>query len=485
MILLMEFSQIPPNIRIIIVVTICEYHPFRYQNRIEFMTNLNPQIPEAIFNFPDNFLWGTATSSYQNEGNNHNSNWSEWENISGKIINGEKSGLACDWWSGKWKEDFNRAESTYQNAHRFSVEWSRIQPEENRWDEDAIEHYRQMLRGLIERGMTPLITLHHFTEPYWFSEMGGWENSESFSYFGKYVHKVVEALKDYCNIWITINEPNVFVTMGFIEGIFPPGKTNLKSAFSVITNLVKGHAKAYELIHQLQQNAQVGTATNYRPFLPLKKWNPLDHAISKIIDQNFNQSFNNAISNGKLNFALKKQIISKAKKTQDFIGINYYTTDMIQFNLLRYKNLFSEMSWPLNSDLSENKFIANVPSGMTSAIHWARKFNKPIYVTENGIEDSNDLLRPSYMIEHLLNIWRTTNYIVPIKGYFYWTLVDNFEWERGWTQRFGLWGLDISTQLRIRRKSVDLYSEICRTNSISTSIIQNYAPRIVESVLPT
>jgi len=449
------------------------------------MTNLIPQVPEAVFNFPDNFFWGTATSGYQNEGNNHNTNWSEWENIPEKIINGEKSGSACDWWSGKWKEDFNRAESTYQNAHRFSVEWSRIQPEENRWDESAIDHYRQMVRGLIERGMTPLITLHHFTEPIWFSELGGWENPQSYSYFGKYVLKVVEALKDYCNLWITINEPNVFVTMGFIEGVFPPGKTDLKSAFNVVTNLVKGHSKAYEIIHQLQQDAQVGTATNYRPFIPQNKWNPLDNAISKIIDQNFNQSINNAIFNGKLNFAFKNLTISEAKKTQDFVGVNYYTTDMIRFNLLRYKNLFSEMNFPINSELSENKFIANVPDGITSAIHWARKYNKPVYITENGVEDSSDILRPGYMIEHLINIWRTTNYLIPIKGYFYWTLVDNFEWERGWTQRFGLWGLDISSQVRIRRKSVDLFSEICRTNSISTPLIQNYAPRSVDHIFPT
>jgi len=125
-----------------------------------------------------------------------------------------------------------------------------------------------------------------------------------------------------------------------------------------------------------------------------------------------------------------------------------------------------------------------VPSGISAAISWARKYEKPIYITENGIEDSQDTLRPGYIIEHLKKVWKATNYLIPIKGYFYWTLVDNFEWERGWTQRFGLWGLDKTTQIRIRRKSADLYSEICRTNSISSDLIQEFAPQVFNKIFP-
>jgi beta-glucosidase len=448
------------------------------------MTNNNFQIPDANFTFPAKFLWGTATSSYQNEGYSDNSNWWKWENTPDKILNGQKSGAACDWWGGKWKEDFNRAESTFQNAHRLSIEWSRVQPEENRWDESAIEHYRQMLKGLVELGMSPMITLHHFSDPLWLSEAGGWENPKAYEHFAAFVSKIVDALKEFCSTWITINEPNVYVTMGYIDGVFPPGKSDMQAAFTVMLNLVKGHAKAYEIIHGLQQNAQVGIATNYRAFIPSLSWNPLDHMIANIISKNFNYAFNNAISIGKLNFAFKKTGISAAKNTQDFIGVNYYTADSIRFNVFKYKKLFFDTTFPLNSEISENKFIANVPGGMSSAIHWARKFNIPIYITENGIEDSTDRLRPAYILEHLLKIWKSTNYMVPIKGYFYWTLVDNFEWERGWTQKFGLWGIDPSTQMRFRRKSVDLYAEICRTNSVSSDLIQRYAPHIVGRVFP-
>ncbi len=438
----------------------------------------------ATFNFPQGFLWGTATSSYQNEGNNNNSNWSLWENQAGRIANNQKSGLACNWWGGKWKEDFNRAEETFQNSHRLSIEWSRVQPDPDHWDENAIDHYRLMLQDLHQRGIRPMVTLHHFSDPIWLTEIEGWENPDVIELFGKFVNKMVESLIEYCNLWITINEPNVYAVEGYVEGVFPPGKSDLRSAYSVMLNMVKAHARAYEIIHKLQPSAQVGVAINYRHFMPENPLNQLDQTVSAILHNNFNNTFNNAIATGKFNFAFKKSTIRRAAKSQDFIGVNYYTTEKIQFNLLRYKKLFYEAKVPVGYELSENRFITNYPRGMNRAISWARKFQKPIYITENGIEDSSDSLRPSYLIQHLYELWGTTNYIIPIKGYFYWTLVDNFEWERGWTQRFGLWSLDTETQLRKRRRSADLYAEICHSNSLSTETISKYAPEVYKRLFP-
>ncbi|PIW20257.1 MAG: hypothetical protein COW33_02895, partial [Anaerolineae bacterium CG17_big_fil_post_rev_8_21_14_2_50_57_27] len=176
-------------------------------------------MPTASFHFPRGFLWGTATAAHQVEGNNTNNNWWAWEQQEGRIANGEKSGLACDWWGGCWKEDFDRAAEAGQNTHRLSVEWSRIQPAPDRWDEDALEHYRHMLRGLRERGMTPMVTLHHFTDPLWLGDPstglrrerpgersgGGWETDAVVPLFENFTRKVVEALKEYCSLWCTIN----------------------------------------------------------------------------------------------------------------------------------------------------------------------------------------------------------------------------------------------------------------------------------------
>ena len=178
-------------------------------------------MPEASFHFPRGFLWGTATAAHQVEGNNTNNNWWKWEQEGHTKA---KSGLACDWWGGRWREDFDRVAETGQNAHRFSVEWSRIQPAPDQWDEDALEKYRLMLRGLHERGLTAMVTLHHFTDPLWLAEQGGWEDDDTPQKFTVFVRRTVEALKEYVTMWVTINEPNVYAYSAYSDGAYPPGK---------------------------------------------------------------------------------------------------------------------------------------------------------------------------------------------------------------------------------------------------------------------
>jgi len=180
----------------------------------------------------------------------------------------------------------------------------------------------------------------------------------------------------------------------------------------------------------------------------------------------------------------KAENIPKAKNTQDFLGINYYTRDKVAFNLLFAKDYFIRSYFPPESELSTTGFIANEPEGMFEALKWGLEFNLPMIVTENGIEDEDDRLRPSYLAQHLHQVWRAVNFNWPVKGYFHWTLVDNFEWERGWTQRFGLWELDIETQARQKRPSADLYSAICQQNGISSEIVQKYAPQAFDRLFP-
>jgi beta-glucosidase len=441
-------------------------------------------MPNAVFNFPPGFLWGTSTASHQVEGNNTNNNWYSWENQPGHILNGDHSGRACDWWAGRWQDDFDRAKEENQNAHRLSIEWSRVQPAKDRWNEDALEVYRQMLRGLADRGILPFVTLHHFTDPLWIYENGGWENPETPGLFEAYVRRVVDALKGYCTHWIPINEPNVYVYSGYLGGDFPPGKNDMNAAFRVMTNLVRGHALAYRAIKSIQPEASVGTAINFRYMTPAHTGNPVESFIAGQLDQAYNGSFLNAVTSGKLRFIFKTTALPEAKATQDFVGINYYTGDLVSLNLLNPGELFSKRRYPASAALSETGFIANWPEGLYQTIRKVRKLELPIYITENGIEDSTDHLRPRYLMEHIHQIWRAINNNWPVKGYFHWSLVDNFEWERGWTQRFGLWGLDPQTQTRIRRPSVDLYAAICKENAISSDLIRKYAPESVDKLLP-
>ncbi|MEJ5240117.1 MAG: glycoside hydrolase family 1 protein [Anaerolineales bacterium] len=440
-------------------------------------------MPQAIFRFPRGFLWGTATASHQVEGENTNNQWWQWEEM-GRTRH--RSGRACEWWNGRWKEDFDRAAETGQNAHRFSIEWSRVQPTPDRWDEDAIEHYRQMARGLYERGMMPLVTLHHFTDPLWLTEQGGWEQEGVVQRFEAYVRRVVEALKDYVTLWCTINEPNVYALSGYVNGTFPPGKHDLKLAMQVMANMIRAHAAAYRAIHQIQREARVGYALHYRPMVARHPWSPLDALMRSIRYQGVNMAFPSAISEGVMRSPIAKVRIPEARGTQDYLGINYYTQDTVWFNPGKPAELFTDSGFPSQADLSDTGFIANIPTGLFDTLKWAVRTypDLPILITENGVEDADDHMRPRYLAQHIHQVWRAINFNWPVKCYFYWTLVDNFEWERGWTQRFGLWALDVETQKRTKRPSADLYAEICRENGLSSEMVARYCPEVTEKLFP-
>ncbi len=440
-------------------------------------------MPQATYHFPRGFLWGTATAAHQVEGNNTNNQWWQWEQDG--HTNG-RSGLAADWWGGRWREDFDRAAEGGQNAQRLSVEWSRIQPTPDTWDEDALERYRTMLRGLRDRGMTAMVTLHHFSDPLWFFEMDGWEREEAIGLFEKFVRKTVEALKEYCTLWCTINEPNVYALSGYVMGDFPTKHHGMKIAMEVMANMLRTHAAAYRLIHQIQPEARVGYAHHHRPMVAKRKWSPLDALMRNIRYEGLNMAFPSGISAGVMRTPLGKFQIPEAKGTQDYFGLNYYSMDTVSFHPGKRQELFTHSEYPADADTSEGRFIANVPTGIFDALKWivGTYPNLPILITENGVNDSSDDLRRRYLAQHIHQIWRAVNFNWPVKGYFHWTLVDNFEWERGWTQRFGLWGLDVETQKRIKRLSADLYAEICKENGLSAEMVQKYCPEVLDKLFP-
>lgn len=438
---------------------------------------------EARFTFPRGFLWGTATSAHQVEGQNTNNNWHVWEQ-DGHITDGSASGDACGWWNGHWREDFDRAEETCQNAHRLSIEWSRIQPNPDRWDENALDKYRQIVRGAKERGLTPMVTLHHFTDPIWLAELGGWNSETIVPYFQEYVRKVVEGLGDFVSLWCTINEPNLLAASGYLLGVFPPGVRSIRAWYNALQNMVKAHTLAYTAIHEIQPKAQVGLAHHYRGFSPSRTWSPLDRYVTNMVSRLFNDTFPYTLKTGILKFLGKRKSFPQAKGTQDFIGINYYTREWVAFSPIKPGNFLIETSLDPDSDLSPNSFIANEPQTFFHGLKWAAGFGLPVYITENGVEDSQDTFRPKYLVQHIHNMWRGINFNWPIKGYFHWSLVDNFEWERGWSQRFGLWELDIENQTRKKRKSADLYEAICRESALSSEMVSTYAPNLFESMFP-
>ena len=437
----------------------------------------------AFIQFPKGFLWGTATAAHQVEGSNTNNNWAQWEALPGKIKNGDKAGLACDWWGGRWKEDLDRAAQAGQNTHRFSIEWSRIQPSPDAWDESAVAYYREMIAGMHQCGLKPMLTLHHFSDPIWIMDLGGWENPQTPVLFAKFAEKVSAALMDLVQDWVTINEPNVYVYSGYLTGDFPPGKKDLKAAMTVMQNLALGHALAYHAVHANQPGASVGLAINYRSFQPAGA-SPLDAWAARNQSTLFNDMFARVAVDGKLGLPFKTVSIPQAANTQDFIGLNYYTRDQVAFDITRPGQFFGRNYFREGAERSETGFIANEPRGFREGLKWAVGFGKPVYITENGVEDSKDALRPRYLAQHIHQLWHYVNFNSAIKGYYHWSLIDNFEWERGWSQRFGLWGLDIATQQRTKRRSADFYREICSQNGLNTAMLQSYCPEVIQDIFP-
>ena len=267
-------------------------------------------------------------------------------------------------------------------------------------------------------------------------------------------------------------------------GEFPPGLQNLGETWKVAIQLAKAHAMAYHAIHELQPEARVGLAINYRSFVPAADWNPLDKLAASIQHQAFNRCFADAAQTGNLRLLTYRTKISKSVKTQDFVGLNYYSRDYTRFDLFSPQETFMKKFYAKDDDLSGTGFIANVPLGFYEGLKWSTQYGVPVIVTENGVEDQNDQMRPRYILEHIHQLWRAVNFNWPVKGYFHWSIVDNYEWERGWTQRFGLWGVDPNTQTRIRRKSVDLYADICKENGITSQMVEKYAPEVFDKIFP-
>jgi beta-glucosidase len=443
---------------------------------------------EATHNFPRGFLWGAATAGYQVEGESTGADYWEWEQQARAVEGGQRSGRACDWWAGRrWQEDFDRAAADGHSALRLSVEWSRVEPAQGRWDEDALDHYRQMVQGLRQRGLSPMVTLHHVASPAWAAnaERNVWETGEVVLFFERFARKVVTALGDQVDLWCTINEPNVFMFRGWMEGVLPPRKKNFRLAAVVGAHILRAHAAAYRAIHALQPGALVGLPIHFRPTLPAHPGFALDEWAAQTQFNLFSAAFSDAIATGRLRRPLAWPVaVPEARGTQDYIALQYYTSDVVRFDLSNPGELFGRRSFPAGAEPDQAGFYASYPPGFFDALRWAHHLRLPIYVTENGIGDAQDGLRRRFLLAHLRQLWRAANFNWDVRGYFHWTLVDNFEWERGWAHRFGLYALDPETQVRTPRESARLFAEIARSNSISSEMVDRYAPALKAQMFP-
>jgi beta-glucosidase len=437
---------------------------------------------KATFHFPTDFLWGTATAAHQVEGNNDNSDWQLWEQQPNSILEGHRSGIACDWWENA-EADLDRAAEMGTNAHRLSLEWSRIEPEPGAFDQEALNRYREILQAMRQRGIEPMVTLHHFSNPIWLTEKGDFDSGLAVDYFQRYAAQAVAVLGDLTPKWVTINEPMVYVFMRYIEGVFPPPqRKGWGAGMTAVHNLLRCHAAAYQTIKEQFPQALVGVAKHFRPIEAPANGNGLDRWQAGWLSWLFNDLWMDSMVDGRLRWPVGRGKVSHLAGSFDFVGVNYYSRSLTRFPP-RPGRLYETDHGP-EAVMSDGNFGELHSAGLYQVIKKSLTYKKPIYITENGLPDAADTLRPGFILTHLREIWRAINFSFPVMGYYHWSLIDNFEWDRGWTQRFGLIELDVETQERRLRASGRLYTEICRAGAISSDMTERYAPELMATLFP-
>jgi len=397
-----------------------------------------------ILKFPAGFLWGVSTSAYQVEGGATN-DWSEWEKSEDRIkkLKDENKnpadyicGKACDSYN-RFEEDLKCLKELGVKSYRFSIEWSRVEPEQGKFDQQAINYYRSIINSLKENKIEPFVTLWHYSLPLWLRDSGGWESKEMEKYFCRYAEKIVNKLKDEVTFWTTINEPEIYCGYSYLTGKYPPNKKNLFAYWCALHNIIKAHRAAYKKIKAILPNAKVGVS-KHNIYFEAYHGRLVNIILKKLADWWWNGYF-----------------LNKIKDHQDFIGINHYRRNTINYGFNKNENkIVSDFGWEL------------YPESIYYVLCDLKKFNKPIYVTEHGVSDAQDKYRGWFIKECLKNVHLAISEGVLVKGYSHWSLLDNFEWAAGWTQKFGLYEVARNNFKRTARQSAKIYAQICKNNQV-------------------
>ena len=418
---------------------------------------------------------GTATASLQIEGGDRNNSWFRWAQ-NGHIKDGSSPLTACDHWN-RVEEDVLLMKRLNARIYRLSLEWSRIEPEEGRFDHEAIAHYRHELELLRENGIEALVTLHHFSNPLWLEDDGGWTDKRVINRFERYARFAAEQLGDLVSEWVTINEPNVYLLFGYVFGLWPPGEKKLGLFLSGARNMIGAHLRAYRTIHRIRdergfRGTKVGAAHHLRIFEPAHGTLP-ERIVAWLYDRITQDIFVTGMTEGRLVPPLGGGYPEGKGSFSDFSGINYYSRDMVSFSWkpsMLFGKLAVKEGAPVN-DLGWEIY----PEGLFRlCARFYRKYRKPVYITENGTADSRDLFRARYISDHLYEISRLVDEGIDVRRYYHWTLMDNFEWIEGESARFGLYKTDYATQERKLRRSGEFFAETALKHEVSPEMIAKY-----------
>lgn len=419
-----------------------------------------------MFTLPKNFLLGVATCATQIEGGDCAHTWADWA-ARGGVKDGTSPERANDHWN-RFAEDTALMSDLKIQIYRFGIEWARIEPVMGVFDEESIAHYREELLYLKRAGIQPLLTLHHFTNPLWFEQLGGFEKLENKAHFLRFVEKAIRSFGDLVSEYITINEPNIYAVNGYFLGMWPPGKRSFSRAMQVMTVLTACHIEAYSLIHRVRaelgfSDTKVSFANHLRVFDPANPKNIFHKACAHGLETCFQAAMTKAMCLGKFSFPIGNPAHLKPGVYADFSAINYYTRSTISgfSDGVRKNAPVNDLGWEI------------YPDGIVVCAKMMLHFlpDRPIYITENGTCDTNDTFRCRYLYEHLKAIADSK---LSITRYYHWCFIDNFEWAEGESARFGIVHVDYPTQTRSTKQSGLFYQKIIEQHGVTEEMYRTY-----------
>ena len=417
------------------------------------------------FRLKDGLLLGVSTAATQIEGGDVDSNWNDWYR-QGKILDGTDPATGNDHWE-KWEEDVALMAQMGIQIYRFGIEWARLIPEPGKIDEAAVARYRQELLALKEHGIAPLLTIHHFSNPMWFENMGAFTKRENLHYYLELVALTVDRFGDLVSDYITINEPNVYATNSYFFGIWPPAKTSFTDTLKVMENMAYCHIKAYNMLHEKRKamgytDTKVGVANHLRVFAPKDEKNLWHCFCAKATEYLFQGALLKAMTLGEHPFPLRNFAKLPKGEYSDFNGVNYYSRSTVSGigDGVRENSPRTDLNWEI------------YPEGI---VECARKLQavlpRPLWVTENGTCDNNDRFRSRYVCEHLKAVCESE---LPFERFYHWCFCDNLEWIEGNSARFGLVSVDPVTRKRTVKNSGKFYSGIIARGGVDAELYETY-----------
>jgi beta-glucosidase len=432
-------------------------------------THGTPAARARPLRIPEGFLLGTASAAHQVEGGL----WNDWMRMERRepwrIKDGGSAAVAIDHLH-RYRDDLALLAGLGQNAQRFSIEWSRVEPEPGRFDREALRHYADVVATCRGLGMEPVVTLQHFTLPVWLADRGGLLSPAAPRLFARYAACCAEALGTAVRWWVTVNEPNVLAAVAYAAGEWPPHRHSPLAAMRAQATLLRMHAAASRALRVIAarrgHTVRVSIAHHERPFRPTPG-SLAARLAAPLPDYLFNRWFLRSCVAGRLLPPVGAgQTVPGLAGSLDYLGINFYTEERVRFDSRALATLLVSPDPDPTAPRSSSGWSIDAGAFRRALVGLWREFRLPLLVTENGVADEDDELRAGFVADHLHAAMEAVGEGVDVRGYLYWTGFDNFEWLEGYGMRFGLVAVDRATLQRRPKPSAAVFAEICRSRMV-------------------